>query len=54
MAVPGGFPARGLWRRPALRWPDVLVVAALLALLYGLLRLGSGAERAVPAQDGAV
>ena len=40
MAVPGGFPARGLWRRPALRWPDVLVVAALIALLYGLLRLG--------------
>ena len=40
MAVPGGFPARGLWRRPALRWPDVLVVAALIALLFGLLRLG--------------
>jgi NitT/TauT family transport system permease protein len=39
LAVPGGFPARGLWRRPALRWPDVLVVAALLALLFGLLRL---------------
>src|ERR1700728_5342876 len=39
MAVPGGFPARGLWRRPALRWADVLVVAALLALLLGLLRL---------------
>jgi NitT/TauT family transport system permease protein len=40
VAVPGGFPARGLWRRPALRWPDVLVVAALIALLFGLLRLG--------------
>ena len=39
MTVPGGFPARGLWRRPALRWADVLVVAALLALLFGLLRL---------------
>jgi NitT/TauT family transport system permease protein len=39
VAVPGGFPARGLWRRPALRWPDVVVVAALLALLFGLLRL---------------
>jgi len=37
--VPGGFPARGLWRRPALRWPDVVVGAALLALLFGLLRL---------------
>jgi NitT/TauT family transport system permease protein len=40
VTVPGGFPARGLWRRPALRWPDVLVVAALIALLFGLLRLG--------------
>ncbi|HEX6452880.1 MAG TPA: ABC transporter permease subunit [Trebonia sp.] len=39
MAVPGGFPARGLWRRPALRWADVVVVAALLGLLFGLLRL---------------
>jgi NitT/TauT family transport system permease protein len=39
MAVPGGFPARGLWRRPALRWADVVVAAALLALLFGLLRL---------------
>jgi NitT/TauT family transport system permease protein len=36
---PGGFPARGLWRRPALRWPDIIVGAALLALLFGLLRL---------------
>jgi MFS family permease len=40
VAVPGEFPAGGLWRRPALRWPDVLVVAALIALLFGLLRLG--------------
>jgi len=39
VAVPGGFPARGLWQRPALRWADVVVVAALLALLFGLLRL---------------
>ena len=39
MAVPGGFPAGGLWRRPGLRWADVVVVAALLALLFGLLRL---------------
>jgi NitT/TauT family transport system permease protein len=38
MAVPGGFPARGLWQR-GLRWPDVIVAAALLALLFGLLRL---------------
>jgi NitT/TauT family transport system permease protein len=39
LADPGEFPARGLWRRPALRWPDVLVAAGLLALLFGLLRL---------------
>ena len=39
MAVPGGFPARGLWRRPAFRWPDVVVMLALVALIYGLLRL---------------
>ena len=39
MAVPGGFPARGLWRRPGLRWADVIVGAALLALLFGLLKL---------------
>jgi NitT/TauT family transport system permease protein len=39
MSVPGGFPARGLWRRPGLRWPDIVVGAALLALLFGLLRL---------------
>lgn len=37
-----GVPARGLWRRPGLRWADVVVVLALLALLallFGLLRL---------------
>jgi NitT/TauT family transport system permease protein len=39
VTVPGGFPARGLWRRPALRWPDLVVLVALVALLYGLLRL---------------
>jgi NitT/TauT family transport system permease protein len=39
MPVPDGFPARGLWRRPALRWADLVVAAALLALLFGLLRL---------------
>ncbi|MFF2079080.1 ABC transporter permease [Kitasatospora sp. NPDC058162] len=35
----GGFPSRGVWRRPELRWVDVLVAAALVAGLYGLLRL---------------
>jgi NitT/TauT family transport system permease protein len=39
VTVPGAFPARGLWRRPALRWPDLVVLVALVALLYGLLRL---------------
>ena len=33
------FPSRGVWRRPTLRPVDLLVFAALLALLYGLLRL---------------
>ena len=33
------FPSRGVWRRPNLRPVDLLVFAALLALLYGLLRL---------------
>jgi len=35
----GTFPSRGVWRRPTLRPVDVIVFAALLALLYGLLRL---------------
>ncbi|GGU60911.1 ABC transporter permease [Streptomyces albospinus] len=35
----GGFPSRGVWRQPALRWVDVVVAGALVALLYGLLRL---------------
>jgi NitT/TauT family transport system permease protein len=37
--LPGTFPSRGVWRRPSLRAVDVVVFAALLALLYGLLRL---------------
>src|ERR1700733_12876081 len=35
----GTFPSRGVWRRPSLRPVDVIVFAALLALLFGLLRL---------------
>ncbi|MFF4409930.1 ABC transporter permease [Streptoverticillium reticulum] len=35
----GGFPSQGVWRRPGLRWVDLVVVVALVALLYGLLRL---------------
>jgi NitT/TauT family transport system permease protein len=35
----GTFPSRGVWRRPNLRPVDVIVFAALLALLFGLLRL---------------
>ncbi|WP_307806840.1 ABC transporter permease subunit [Streptomyces sp. FH025] len=34
-----GFPSRGVWRRPEFRWVDLLVAAALVSLLYGLLRL---------------
>jgi NitT/TauT family transport system permease protein len=33
------FPTRGVWRRPGLRPVDLMVFAALLALLFGLLRL---------------
>src|SRR5260370_31177543 len=33
------FPPRGGWRRPGLRPVALLVFAALLALLFGLLRL---------------
>ena len=33
------FPSRGVWRRPGLHPVDLLVFAALLALLFGLLRL---------------
>ncbi|HXZ77541.1 MAG TPA: ABC transporter permease subunit, partial [Streptosporangiaceae bacterium] len=33
------FPSRGVWRRPNLRPVDLIVLAALLALLFGLLRL---------------
>ena len=39
MPVLGTFPSRGVWRRPGLRPVDLLVFAALLALLFGLLRL---------------
>src|SRR3974390_110665 len=35
----GTFPSRGVWRRPNLRPVDLIVLAALLALLFGLLRL---------------
>ncbi|WEB45328.1 ABC transporter permease subunit [Streptomyces yunnanensis] len=42
VAGEGGFPSRAVWRRPGLRWVDVLVAAALVALLYGLLRLAPG------------
>jgi NitT/TauT family transport system permease protein len=35
----GTFPTRGVWRRPGLRLVDLVVFAALLALLFGLLRL---------------
>ena len=35
----GTFPSRGVWRRPNLRPVDVIVFAALLALLFGVLRL---------------
>jgi NitT/TauT family transport system permease protein len=39
MPVPDEYPSSGLWRWPAFRWADVVVAAALLALLFGLLRL---------------
>jgi len=35
----GVFPSRGVWRRPGLRLVDLLVLFALLALLFGLIRL---------------
>ena len=35
----GTFPSRAVWRRPGLRVVDVVVFAALFALLYGALRL---------------
>jgi NitT/TauT family transport system permease protein len=34
-----GFPTRGLWRRRGLSWVDIVVGAALVALIYGLVRL---------------
>ena len=39
MPVLGTFPSRGVWRRPGLRPVDLVVFAALLAMLFGLLRL---------------
>jgi NitT/TauT family transport system permease protein len=33
------FPSRGVWRRPAFRWVDALVLVAVAVLLFGLLRL---------------
>ncbi|WP_269855138.1 ABC transporter permease [Streptomyces sp. RPT161] len=39
MAGADGFPSRDVWRRPGLRWVDLLVAAALVGLLYGLLEL---------------
>lgn len=39
MADTSGFPSRRVWRRPPSRWVDLVVAAALVALLYGLLRL---------------
>ena len=41
MAMRQSFPTRGVLRRPQLRAIDLLVGAGILALLYGLLRLGS-------------
>ena len=40
MAVRQSFPTRGVLRRPALRWVDVVVASAILALLYAVVRLG--------------
>jgi NitT/TauT family transport system permease protein len=42
----GIFPSRGVWRRPGLHPVDLLVFAALLALLFGLLRLAPTEESA--------
>ncbi|MEZ0067972.1 NitT/TauT family transport system permease protein [Streptacidiphilus sp. MAP12-20] len=38
----GGEPGSGAWRRVGTRWVDLIVAAALVALLYGLLRLAPG------------
>src|SRR5579871_3579773 len=38
-SMAGTFPSRGVWRRPGPRPVDVIVFAALLALLFGVLRL---------------
>ncbi|MFE4519892.1 ABC transporter permease [Kitasatospora sp. NPDC056783] len=39
MAREGEYPSRGVWTRPRPRGIDILVTGALIALLYGLLRL---------------
>src|SRR5579859_226249 len=39
MALPGLFPSRGVLARPRPRPVDLLVLAGIVALLYGLLRL---------------
>ena len=44
----GTFPTRGVWRRPGLRLVDLFVFAALLALLFGLLRLAPAPSGPVP------
>ena len=40
MAMREQYPTRGVLRRPQLRWVDILIGAAVFALLYGVLRLG--------------
>jgi hypothetical protein len=40
LATPGLFPTRGGFNRPRPRPVDLLVLAALVALVYGLIRLG--------------
>jgi C-terminal AAA-associated domain len=46
----GIFPSRVVWRRPGLQPVELLVFAALLALLFGLLRL----DGLLPLVDAAV
>jgi NitT/TauT family transport system permease protein len=40
MAMRESFPTRGVWRRPPLRFVDLLIAGAIFVVLYGLLRLG--------------
>jgi len=39
MASWGQFPSSGVWRRPAFRWVDAVVLVGVAVLLFGLLRL---------------